>query len=342
MSKSGIEFALDGNKFLDISDFDSAQKLLNSQLDTRWTDMLSGFLPSVFPQMPQVLGSEMSYTWTLWQSEWAKDYIFHDIRDLNAFMPPLLRHAFITGTGERILEYFGHPIGKNEQPHWSAKPEISTRFNEWYNGARVRHWLDGNSLKFYNEQNVLRFEFTMNDPTRFKIYRTKQGDDSGEKQLLQMRKGIADINVRTQVCSQRIGHLTDRIASLDDSATVAQLLSKFGNRIKDEKRSCRALDLMGKDLEFLRAISDPIFDTDGITNKALQKILAGSAWAKGFSGKQLSAKISRHLALFRKHGIIRKLSEQHKYILNSVGRQVSTAVDQALGAKLCDLASLAA
>ena len=342
LSKAGIGYALAGNKFLDIGDFDTAQKLLDSQLDTRWVDVLSSFVPSIFPAMGDIIDPEMSYTWTLWQSEWAKDYIFRNIGDLNDFMPPLLRHAFITGTGERVLRYFGHPVSENGQPRRPAEPEIITRFNEWYDGARIRHWLDGNSLKFYNELNVLRFEFTMNDPSKFKIHRHKEGDDSGRKLLLPMRQGIADINTRTQVCSQRISNLTDRVAALDETATVEQLISSFRNRIKDDKRSYRALDLTGKDLEFLKAVSDPVYDTDGITNKALQKKLLGSAWANGLTGKKLSAKISRQLALFRKHGIIHKFPKQHKYFLTEKGRQLSSAIAQTLGAKLCDLAKLAA
>ena len=100
--------------------------------------------------------------------------------------------------------------------------------------------------------------------------------------------------------------------------------------------------MTGKDLEFLKAVSDPVYDTDGITNKALQKKLLGSAWANGLTGKKLSAKISRQLALFRKHGIIHKFPKQHKYFLTEKGRQLSSAIAQTLGAKLCDLAKLAA
>jgi hypothetical protein len=87
-------------------------------------------------------------------------------------MDSLLRHAFITGTSERVLRYMGRPVRPGGQPHPSANPELLTRINQWYDGGRLRHWVDKNSLKFYNEHNVLRFEFTMNDPTRFKIYRT--------------------------------------------------------------------------------------------------------------------------------------------------------------------------
>ena len=65
LDKSGVKYVLDGNKFLDIEDYEFAQRLLDSQLDTRWIGMLSGFMPEVFPSMKAALGDGMSYTWTL-------------------------------------------------------------------------------------------------------------------------------------------------------------------------------------------------------------------------------------------------------------------------------------
>jgi hypothetical protein len=104
LNKSGSKYILEGNKFLDLEDYDLAQKLLNSQIDTRWVETLSGFLSSVFPSMEALLGDRMNYTWTLWQSEWAKDYIFYDPMFLSEQMNRLLRHAFLTGTSDRGLQ----------------------------------------------------------------------------------------------------------------------------------------------------------------------------------------------------------------------------------------------
>jgi hypothetical protein len=338
LEKSGREYVLEGNKFLDIDDFAIAQQLLDSQLDTRWVDALAGFLPDVFPSMGALLGGEMSYTWTLWQSEWAKDYIFCDPQVLSAHMEHLLRHAFLTGTGERVLRYFGRPVRANGQPHWAADPELLTRVNRWHDGARIRHWIGKNSLKAYNEQNVLRFEFTMNDPTQFRIRRTAEGSPSKEKRLLPMRKGIADIAVRTQICSSRIKNLTEQVATLEEDISVGELLSQVIQPIKANGKRYRSLDVTGKDLALLRAVADPKYNVDAITNKHLQDVLCNSPWANGLSGRSLSARISRHLRLLREHGLIKKLPNQHRYILTAKGRLLTTAVNQFLGAKVSDLA----
>ena len=342
LDKEGIPYILEGNKFLDIADYEAAQRLLNSQLDTRWVETLSGLVRPVFPSMTSLLGNEMSYSWTLWQSEWAKDYIFYDPKVLSEHMNAMLRHAFITGTSDRVLRYMGHPVNENGQPHWKANPELMSRVSLWHDGARIRHWVDKNSLKMYNEQNVLRFEFTMNNPGRFRIYRTVEGNDSDIKKLLPMRKGIADINVRTQICSARIKNLTEQMATLDEDITVEHIISKVTQAIKSNGKRFRGLDVTGKDLALLRAVADPKYNADAITNKHLQSALGNTSWANGLEGRSLSARVSRHLRLLREHGLIKKQPNQHRYMLTAKGRLLTTALNQMLGAHLSDLSKLAA
>ena len=342
LDRSGSKYVLKGNKFLDIEDYELAQKLLNSQLDTRWPEMLSGFLPDVFPSMTALFGEQISYTWSLWQSEWAKDYIFFDPQVLQVQMEKLLRHAFISGTSERVLRYMGKPLQANGQPHWAADPELISRVSLWHDGARIRHWVDKNSLKLYNEQNVLRFEFTMNDPTKFRIHRTVTGSCSDEKKFLPMRKGIADIVVRTQVCSTRIKNLTEQVATLEEDVTVGEILSKVTKAITVDGKRYRGLETTGKDLALLRAVADPKYNTDAITNKHLQNALGNSPWANGLEARKLSARIGRHLRLLREHGLIKKMPKQHKYMLTAKGRALTTALIQFLGANVSDLSKLAA
>jgi hypothetical protein len=342
LDKSGGRYILEGNKFLWVEDYGLAQRFLDSQLDTRWVDTLSGLVPDIFPSMRSLFGEDMGYTWTLWQSEWAKDYVFDDPQVLGAHMANILRHAFITGTGDRVLRYFGRPVRPDGQPHWLAKPEVLTRVNKWQDGARIRHWVDKNSLKVYNEKNVLRFEFTMNDPTRFLIRRSVEGSEDKGKRLLPMRKGIADIVVRTQICSARIKNLTEQVATLEECLSVGEILSKVTQPTRSNGKRVRGLDVTGKDLALLQAIADPRFNVDAITNKQLQKDLGRSPWAKGMQGQRLSARIGRHLRLMREHGLIKKLPNQHRYVLTDKGRLLTTALNQFLGAKVSDLSNLVA
>jgi hypothetical protein len=341
LDKSGLGYIIEGNKFLDIEDYRTAQLLLDEQVRSRWVKMLDDFAHMAFPAVTQILGEHMSYTWTLWQSEWARDYIFCDQQTLDEIMPMYLRHAFISGNAERVLRYMGSPVKIDGLPRTNANVELQSKMNQYHDGGRIRHWIGKNSVKMYNEHNVLRFEMTMNDPTRFKVHRTTEGSGSDEKRLLPMRKGIADITVRTQVSAQKINNFTEQMAAITESSTVREMLTSLSASVMNKKRY-RGLDVSGKDRALLEAVADSKFTVDAITNKALRQMFEGTPWANGLSGKRLSARISRNLRLLREHGLIKKEPKQNKYYLTQKGRLVTSALIQCLGARVCDLAKLAA
>ncbi|MDR0434153.1 MAG: hypothetical protein LBH21_03700 [Gracilibacteraceae bacterium] len=342
LDKAGIKYVVVGNKFLHIDDYDKAQSLLAAQLDTRWIDVLDRLAAEVFPSMREIFGEHFGYTWILWQSEWAKDYIFSDPQSLDPIMNNVTRHAFLTGTYDRILGYMGRPLSPNGQPHHASKPDLRTRCKKWHNGARIRHYLDDNSVKLYNEQNVLRFEFTMNNPAKFRVYRTVEGRNDGEKKFLPMRKGIADINVRTQICSARLKNFTEHLATFRDDTSFGDLISMVSKPVTAAGKRHRALDITGKDRELLLAIADPKYNADAITNKHLQGALSNTEWTNGLTGKQLSGRISRNLRLLREHRLIKKLPNQHRYMLTEKGRLLTIALSQLLGVKINDLTQLVA
>ena len=342
LDANNCRYEVCGNKFLHIDDYGLAQTLLDAQLDADFTAVLNRFLPFVFPCMQDILGDK-SYYWIQWQSEIAKDYIFESPDALKPLMDDLLRQSLITGTGDRILKYFGAPVKSNGQPYANSNPEVLSRASFWYDGLRVRHWNGKNSVKFYNEHNVLRFETTINDPGRFRIYRHTENQDKTEpKRLLPMRKGVADINVRAQVSVNILNRFTEHLSAFEETTKLGELLGPVTKPLKVDGKRVRALDPFGKDLVLLRAISDPVFDVSGITNKGLQEILKDTSWAKGMSGKKLSGRISRHLSLLRKHGLIKKFPNQWKYSLTDSGRKITASICAAWAASVNDLLKLAA
>ncbi len=344
LDKKGCGYILNGNKFLHIDDYELAQQLLDTQEDTKWEEILNGFIPDVFPSMSQTLfGDSLDYYWTAWQSERAKDYIFEDPQSLDPHVNNLLRHAFLTGTSDRVLRYMGRPVNAKGQPHALSNPELLSRTNLWYNGMRIRHWVDKNSIKLYNEQNVLRVEMTMNAPEKYRIYRHTEGQSkSAPKRLLPMRKGVADIKVRAKVSDERIKCFTEHISTFEGKAPVSELISSVLQPFTSKGKRVRSLDITGKDRELLLAISDPVVDVGFITNKQLQQKLRCLPCAKGMNQKQLSSKISRQLRLLRDHGLIKKVPNQHKYSLTKKGREITTALNVMLAASTNDLLKISA
>jgi len=333
LEREGCDFVAKGNKFLHIDDYDQAQRLLDRQLETRWDRMLNGFRSTVFPAMKGILGPHLSYYWTLWQSEWATDLIFSSARDLNSITDSLLRHAFMTGTGTRVLRYLDRPMTKAGKPRANMSNEVTSRLLDFGDGMRVRHWVDGNSVKGYNELNNFRVETTMNQPGMFKVHRRAQGETSSTpKRRLPLRKGVADIALRAQVSQEINDRFMEQLAACTHERPLGELFDTVSRPKRKEGRRVRALDLIGKDRALLQAISDPAFSISGITNKALREKLQGLPGHNGRTEKQLRAKVSRHLRLLRDHGLIRKMPRQLKYQMTAQGRELTTALHASLAA----------
>jgi hypothetical protein len=343
LQQKQISFESHGNKFLYISDYQAAQNLLNQQLDVRFVDLLNGFIPTVFPVFQDVLGPNLSYYWTMWQSEWAADLIFSSPDDLNSIKDSLLRHAHMTGTSTRVLRYMDRPLTKAGKPDARSVSEVSTRVSSFNDGIRVRHWVDHNSVKVYNEQNVLRIETTINNPKKFRVFRHKQGQNSEEPKLrLPLRKGVMDIPLRAKVSQDVNNRIMHDLSSFQDETPAGDVLKKITCCRNQKGRKFRGLDPTGKDCEMLRLICSPEFRISGLTNKSMRQSLSSSKFGSGKTDKQLSAKISRYFRLLRVHGIIRKLPRQNRYMLTTKGIQLTNILNAFLSASTKKLMKIAA
>jgi len=343
LERQGIDFLAQGNKFLHISDYQKAQTLLNKQLDVRFAKMLDGFVPIVFPMIQDVLGPNLSYYWTMWQSEWAADLIFPSPKELNPIMDSLLRHAHMTGTSIRVLRYLDRPITLAGKPYVRSKDEVLTRVTDFNDGIRVRHWVDKNSVKVYNEQNVLRVETTINNPGKFRVFRHKKGQSLDEpKSRLPLRKGVMDIPLRTKISQEVNDRFMDDLSTLHDETPANKLINDITCRQKKYGLIFRALDPTGKDRELLQSLSNPEFRISGLTNKMLRQSLSDTNFGSGRIQKKLSAKISRHLRLLRAHGIIRKLPKQNRYQMTLKGVKLTNILNAFLAASTEQLIKMAA
>jgi hypothetical protein len=343
LERQKIDFVAQGNKFLAIADYERAQQFLDKQRHTRFPEVLSGFLPVVFPAMKEILGPHLSYYWTMWQSEWATDLVFSSPGELSQVMDTLLRHAHITGTSTRVLRYLDRPLTKEGTPYKRSAEQIVTRMTDFNEGVRVRHWCSRNSVKVYNQQNILRIETTINDPAQFKVFRHKQGQDKNEpKQRLVMRKGVADCAQRAVISQDINNRFADNLALLQDHTPARNSFDEVVRHIRKKGKRYRALDPTGKDRELLLAISDPAYCVAGLTNSELREKLAGSPFLGTRTQKQSSAKISRHLRLLREHGLIKKLPRQNRYQVTLKGVRLTTLLNVILDASIENLMKIAA
>lgn len=343
LATAGVPFVVRDNKFFDIGDYELAQRLLCEQLDTQWRLMLDDFISEVFPSRRAIVGPYLSYYWTLWQSEWATDYIFGSPGDIAPLMDSLLRHAFMTGVSPRVLRYMDRPLRRDGMPRLNTSNEVVSRLLEFGEGMRVRHWVDKNSVKLYNELNVLRTESTINNAGMFLVRRHTRGQCAeAPKRLLPLRQGVADIALRAQVSQQINDRFLDNLAATQCEKPVRDLLDEVVVPLKKDGRRVRALEPTGKDRALLQAISDPVFCVNALSNKVLRENLRDKTGYTGRTTKQLSAKISRQLRLLRDHGIIRKLPNRRKYVLTKKGVELTAALNALLAASTAKLMDKAA
>ncbi len=343
LEKENIEFVAKGNKFLHISDYQEAQRLLKAQLNVRFVNLLNEFLPIVFPMMPEILGTHLSYYWTMWQSEWATDFIFSSSKALQPIAESLLRHAHMTGTSTHVLRYLDRPLTLAGKPDLRSHDQVLTRVQDFNDGIRVRHWVDQNSVKIYNEQNNLRVETTINNPVKFQVHRHKQGQSTDEpKTRLPLRKGVMDTALRAKVSQEANDRFINDLSLLRDETPARKIIDEITSPQKVKGRRFRALEPTGKDRIFLELLSNPELRVSGFTNKMLRPGLADTPFGAGLSEKQLSAKTSRHLKLLRVHGIIRKLPRQNRYQLTLKGIKLTNLLNAFLSASTEQLMKMAA
>lgn len=249
----------------------------------------------------------------------------------------------MTGTSERILRYMDRPLKQDGTPRSDNRDEVLSNLLKYGDGVRIRHWVNGNSVKGYNELNNFRLESTMNHPEMFRVYRHAQEQCRDEpKRLLPLRKGVADIVLRTQVSQDINNRFMENLMTAKCDMPVREMLDKVVKPFVKDGRRIRGLDLTGKDLALLQAISEPAFCIDGLDNSALREKLTGKPGYEKRTTKQLSAKISRQLRLLRDHGLLRKLPRQKKYILTPKGQKLTTALNAMLAASIQQLMDKAA
>ena len=112
------------------------------------------------------------------------------------------------------------------------------------------------------------------------------------------------------------------MGELENDITVGELFAKVTNPITKNGKRYRGLDVIGKDLSLLKCIADPKYNVDAITNRDLQRSLGNTTWANGLTRRGFSGRIGRHLRLLREHGLIKKMPNQHKYLLKLVSQKV--------------------
>ena len=221
--------------------------------------------------------------------------------------------------------------------------EITSSLKERPEGVRLRHTVNGNSLKVYDKQgSVLRVETTIVRPDPFKVYRPAEKDPERRLRWQKLRRGVADLWRRGQVSQAANARYLEALASVTGKTPLHQEVEPVCQPCTIDGRRYRALNpWLAKDAALLEAVSRGEFALAGLRNRDLRRLFH-QRQGTDQQERRRAAAITRQLALLRAHGILRKVPGTHRYQITEQGRRVITALLAARQADVDQLTKLAA
>jgi hypothetical protein len=357
LDANGIDYRRYDNCFPWIGDVTKAQELMDKQTSVQWPELLDGIarqLNSAHSDMFSRFRQE--YYWSTYQSEVATDVMFREAANLTAIYPSLVKHAITLFGSPDVMRFFGHRrlTGAGEVKK-SFTGEVVSDLKIRTEGIRVKHSVNGNGLKMYDKggapivvspapgTTVLRVEATVNNPRDFKVYRPVEGGDKDDLAWRPLRQGVADLHRRVEVSRAATGRYLEALASVDITKPLGKVAEPISKPATDDKgRRVRALNPYSReDAELLAAVNRGEFSINGFRNRDLRRLLFSSPPASKDEERSRAGKISRKLRLLRVHGLIKKVTGSHRYLLTDMGREVVNAVLAASAADVNKLAKVA-
>lgn len=342
MDREGLKYHQHENCFSYLKDPVRAQALMDQQLSTDWPQVLNPLLKQAHP-LHQEIGAPLSqhYYWSASQTEYATDFIFHDAHTLQRLYPQFLHHAIKSFGSEDILRYLGYRCPAN------FRGQVVSTLKRRPEGLRVRHGVDGNSIKAYDKAyeakgSVFRIETTIVRPEHFKVYRAVEGDPEPKMRWYRLRRGVADLFRRAEISRATNVRYANALASLTSKTPIKEEAQHVCRPVTIEGQRYRGLNpWSAEDGVLIEAVSRGEFLISGLRNRDIRALLYPSH-ASQTEQRRRSSAVTRKLALLRAHGLLRKVSGTHRYQVTEKGRRILGALLAARQADIDQLVKLAA
>jgi len=307
LGKKNIDFQMLDNVFVQVDDFDKAQKFADDINVKRLHRQLDKIVRQYCPIVRHFVNH---YHWSFMQVEYATDIIFKKKTDLKPIYDDIIRTAIHSVKPENISTFLGRKL------HGGYLDEMGNNFSTRIEGTCIKHRMGKVAVKMYDKFGlVLRVETVANDVTFFKHHRrVEHRDGTWEMKNAPLKKSIYSLPMLVELMKASNRRYIEFIAAIDDPSGGIKDLNKISRSVKEDDRSYRGFNLFdGDDLELFSAIIRGEFNISGFSNKSLRKVI------KGKKGHQ----VSRLLERLRKHGLIKKIGNTYKYYLTALGRRVT-------------------
>ena len=316
------------NCLVAVGDVQRTQELADAQLQTDWAEVLNPIAASVHPIHRTMFGDyPMDYYWSCQDSEWASDIMFKTPGALAELYPHLINHGMQNLSCEQVMRFLGRKAPTVAGPYGTFKGEVVSDLKHRPEGIRLKHYVNGNSVKMYDKQgSVLRIETTILQPRDFKVFRGTE-EKPQAKRWRPLRKGVADLQRRAEVSQASNERYAAALSAAHCRTPLKELAEDVCRRRRQQGRPIRALNPMGaEDATLLETVSRGEFAINGFRNRDVRTHLYAKPTTDAKEQKRRGAAITRKLRLLRAHGLIKKVPKTHRYILTDRGRQIITTL----------------
>jgi hypothetical protein len=237
MDQAGLRYVRRDNTFTWLEDLAQTQALFDQQLQANWPSLLDGLADTLNPLQADLFAKyRCRYYWSVVDSELASDVLFTSRAALEEVYPRLVRYALTTFGAVDVLRFLGQPVPASGKVPHRCRHEVISNLKERLEGVRVKHWLNGNSVKLYDKGSVLRAECTLREPGDFKVYRPAEGDADGPKAWRPLRSGVADLHRRAEVSQAANARYLEALAAVHDTTPLRQLAEPLCRSVTEPAR----------------------------------------------------------------------------------------------------------
>jgi len=349
MNRHKMDYVQKENCFPWISHLKGAQRLMDKQLQLDWPEQLNKILQQNHPLAGEICRPlNLEYYWTTQESEYATDVMFGSSKSLSRIYPSLVRHGITSFSSGDVMRFLGHRVCANGEVRGEFKGELISDYKKRPEGVRVKHSLKANSIKVYDKQgSILRVETTINDPSDFRVFREPQvgrscpTKEEGKKSWLPMRRGVADLKRRAEVSLNANNRYLTALAAIESKTPLHEHVDQICKPIRRNGSRARALNPWAPaDALLLQSINRGEFKINGFRNRDLRALLFKGK-VSDEEQKRRAGKVTRKLALLRAHGLVKRISGTHRYVLTEKGSKVCTSLLAARNANINDLTAIA-
>jgi hypothetical protein len=245
-----------------------------------------------------------------------------------------------------VMRYFGRGhISRSGQIKGRDPREVRTECRRFYEGLRVKHWLNQNSIKVYNKSGrILRIETTINHTRDFKVFRPPEDKVRRPASWQRLRKGVSDLHRRCELSDQCNERYAEALASAQVEEKLKEVVTPACNRIRKKGRTYRGLNpWQAQDYQLLRFLAQGEKALNGFRNKDLCRWLYPKAEdADPSAHRKYAGRTTRRIKLLRVHGLVRKVAKENRYVLTAKGQKFACALMSASAVDIKGLTELAA